>query len=261
MSSSSDLQQTEAYRQREAASPSVPRLAHTACTANGIYLVALLLLLDIALVLLRRRLGHMQNYHFIPLNLFLASVPYGVSLCVAALHHYAPRRGWLRAPYALLLLPLYGLWLLFLPNAPYLLTDVVHLEDKTTAQIWYDTTMLATYAVTGYVLAIVSLALMHRPVRDLLGWRLGWLFVVVSLFLAGFGVHLGRAQRYNSSDMLAHPKTVLADAVDRLAHPYQHPHTMFDALYYAAILLVGYLAFLALRSKQTRAIILHGWDA
>ena len=160
--------------------------------------------------------------------------------------------------YAWLAVPLYVPWLLFLPNAPYLLTDFVHLRDKLTIQVWYDTAMLAAYAVSGYMLAIVSLALMHRPVRQALGWRAGWVFVVVSLFLTGLGVHLGRAQRFNSWDVLARTRPVVAAALDRVLHPLNHPHTMCDALYYTALLLVGYIAYLALSSKETRAAIVKG---
>lgn len=231
---------------------SAASLASQRATATtGLYLIAGLCLLDVALVLVRRHFGHMQNYHFIPWNLLLACVPYGVSLCVSMLRRAAPRHGWL-------VVPLYGPWLLFLPNAPYLLTDFVHLQDKLTIQVWYDTAMLATYAVTGYMLAIVSLALMHRPVRQALGWRVGWVFVVVSLFLAGLGVHLGRAQRFNSWDILAHTRPVVTAALDRLLHPLNHPHTMFDALYYLGLLLVGYGAFLALSRKETLLLILQG---
>lgn len=221
------------------------------------YLIVLLLMIDSAFVLVRRHFGHMQNYHFIPWNLFLATVPYGVSLCTAAVHHALVRRGGLLAHVGCLL-PLYAIWLLFLPNAPYLMTDFIHLEEKTPLQIWYDSTMLATYAVTGYALAIMSLAIMHRPVRALLGWRIGWLFTIVCCFLAGIGVHLGRVQRYNSWDALSQSKAVLADALDRLLHLYNHPHTTFDALYYGSLLFVGYLAFLALSSAETRAILLKG---
>jgi uncharacterized membrane protein len=141
------------------------------------------------------------------------------------------------------------------------MTDFIHLEDKTTLQVWYDTIMLATYALTGYALAIVSLAIMHRPVRAILGWRVGWLFVIVCCFLTGIGVHLGRAERYNSWQVLSRSKAVLADALDRLVHLYDHPHTTSDALYYGSLLLVGYVAYLALSSAEVRAIILKGRDA
>jgi len=245
--------QTDAYRHQSASARGL-RALHRAFVANGVYLMALLLVLDAVLVVVRRHVAHRQSYPFIPWNLFLACVPYGVSLCAALLQHVAPRRPWL-------LPPLYGLWLLFLPNAPYLLTDFIHLQDNATLQIWYDTTLLTTYAVTGYMLALVSLSLMHRLVRDALGWGAGWLFVVGSLVLAGIGVHLGRVQRYNSWDVVTHPRAMMADIVLPLFHPFMHPHTTFNALYYATILLVGYVAFLALQSKDARSIIVRGHNA
>jgi uncharacterized membrane protein len=193
----------------------------------------------------------MQNYHFIPWNLFLAMIPYGVSLCVALFYRAAPRLWWLA-------LPAYGLWLLFLPNAPYLLTDFAHFVPQTPKQIWYDTTMLSVYALTGCVLAITSLALMHRPVRDMMGWRVGWLFVIVTLYLAGVGVHLGRVQRFNSWDVLSQTRALLSELVDRLLRPYLHPHTVFEAIYYATILLAGYLVYLVLCDKKARSLIFGG---
>ena len=247
-----DLRQTAASRHQSAAVQAL-RAVHCICVADGLYLIGLLLVLDAVLVVVRRHVAHGPGYPFIPWNLFWACVPYGVSLCVALLHRAAPRRHW---P----LLPLAGLWLLFLPNAPYLLTDFIHLQDRATLQIWYDTTLLTTYAVTGYLLALVSLSLMHRLVRDLFGWRVGWLFVGVSLVLAGIGVHLGRVQRYNSWDILTHPHTMMTDIVTPLFHPFLHPHTTFNALYYATLLLVGYVAFLALRSTEARALIVKGHD-
>ncbi len=109
-------------------------------------------------------------------------------------------------------------------------------------------------------LALVSLDIMHRLVRDRLGWRVGWAFVLASLILAGIGIHLGRVQRYNSWDVATHPRALLEDILVPLVHPLMHPHTAFDALRYTTILLVGYVAFLALRSKQARALIITGRD-
>ncbi len=122
------------------------RALHRVFVADGVYLIALLLALDSVLALVQEHVGQTQDYASTPWNLFLACVPYGVSLCAAALHRRASRRAWLA-------LPLFGLWLLFLPNAPYLLTDFIHLCDNATAQIWFDTTLLTTYALTGSMLS------------------------------------------------------------------------------------------------------------
>jgi len=227
------------------------RSIHRIFVDYGLYLLALLFSIDIALVLIRSRVGHMQNYLFIPWNLFLACVPYAVSLCAAIVHRAFPRSWWL-------LLPLFPVWLLFLPNAPYLISDFVHLGSSSDLQVWYDSAMLATYAVTGCTLAILSLDTMHRITRSFLGWRVGWLFVVVTLFLTGIGVHLGRVQRYNSWDILLNTEELVAEVIDRTIHLYDHPHTTYDALYYGLLLMMSYVSFLAIRDKTTRAIILRG---
>jgi len=143
MSPHIDPRHTDTYRLRSTRSVEL-RALHRVFVADSVYLIVLLLALDGALALVRGRVGQTQGYPFIPWNLFLACVPYGVSLCAAAFHRRFPRRAWT-------LLPLFGLWLLFLPNAPYLLTDFIHLRDNTTAQIWFDTTLLAIYALTGYM--------------------------------------------------------------------------------------------------------------
>ncbi len=73
-------------------------------------------------------------------------------------------------------------------------------------------------------------------------------------------IHLGRVQRYNSWDEATHPRALLEDILISLVHPFMHPHTAFAALRYATILLVGYIAFLALRGKEARAIVVTGRD-
>jgi uncharacterized membrane protein len=252
-----DLRQTTAYHY-QAAPPSAMRTLHRIGVDTGLYLVTLLLLIDATLVLIRHHYAHMESYYFLRWNLLLAIVPYGVSLCTAVLYGAIPWRSWMRLLCALVLLPLYLLWLIFLPNAPYLLTDFIHLESRTPLQLWFDTALLSIYGVTGYTLAITSLAIMYRPVRAFLGWRIGWIFVIICCFLAGIGVHLGRIERYNSTDMFSQSRAVLTDVVDRLLHLYDHRATTFDGLSYGAVLLIGYVAFLALSRKYVRTLLLKG---
>ncbi len=73
-------------------------------------------------------------------------------------------------------------------------------------------------------------------------------------------IYLGRVQRYNSWDVATHPRALLADILVPLFNPFMHPYTAFAALRYATILLVGYIVFLALRGKETRAIVVTGRD-
>lgn len=73
-------------------------------------------------------------------------------------------------------------------------------------------------------------------------------------------IHLGRVQRYTSWDVATHPQALLEDILVPLFNPFMHPHTAFAALRYATILLVGYIAFLALRGKEARAIVVTERD-
>jgi uncharacterized membrane protein len=221
--------------------------------ADGLYAIGLLFLLDAVLVGSRARVIHIWGYDFIWVNLILAAVPYGSSLCADLLFRLMPRRGrWIQF-LNVLLLPLFVFWLLFLPNAPYTLTDFRHLEHWTRLQIVYDTVMLGTYAVTGYALGIVSLIIMRRMVFAAFGGRAGRVFVLVCCFLSGIGVHLGRTLRYNSWDVFSQATAILGTVLDRLLHLYDHPYTLFDGLYYGVLLLVGYAVVVALGSQVRRA--------
>ena len=79
----------------------------------------------LAIGLLTARLFHSgdPNYIFLVWNLALAWIPYMSSIGVAALQRCFPKQWWL--------LPLpSALWLLFFPNAPYIVTDFWHLQER-----------------------------------------------------------------------------------------------------------------------------------
>ena len=115
------------------------------------------------------------------------------------------------------------LWLLFFPNAPYLLTDFIHLSESPSAPLWYDALMLASFAWTGLVLAFASLYLMQMIWQRAVGPAVAWLGVVAALLLASFGVYLGRFLGFNSWDALVRPRGVVDVIRTDLENPFQHP--------------------------------------
>ncbi len=141
-------------------------------------------------------------YRFLIWNLTLAWVPF--VLAVAA---YARASRRIDALVWVLLVP----WLLFFPNAPYLLTDFIHL-DEGPAPLWYDALMLSAFAWTGLMLGFGSLYLVQAILRRAFGARVAWAGVLGALGLASFGVYIGRFIRFNSWDALLHPIAV-ADVV------------------------------------------------
>jgi uncharacterized membrane protein len=61
--------------------------------------------------------------------------------------------------------------------------------------------------------------------------------------LSGLGVYIGRFRRWNSWDLLLHPRAVLADTLTQLAHPLSQPLPYQVSLVFSALLLVSYLTF------------------
>jgi uncharacterized membrane protein len=183
---------------------------------------------------------------YLPWNLFLAWVPLGFALLARGLASSTPRRTWL------LMLAGAG-WLLFFPNAPYILTDLMHLarvRPGSAAPLWYDLLLHLTVAMTGLFVGFASLALMQGLVTRTCGKLAGWAFAVVSLALSGFGIYLGRFLRWNSWDVLRAPVLLFTDIVDRLIHPLSNPRAYGFSVVCFVFLLLTYLMCVSLPRLQ-----------
>ena len=172
-------------------------------------------------------------FTFLTWNLFLAWVPFGLSLCVAAVH----ARGGPRP-----LLWVFGAgWLLFLPNAPYILTDFIHLGRIGGAPLWFDAALIGAFAAAGLALGLASLLVVHHVVEARAGRVVGWTVAVSSLVLSAIGVYLGRFPRFNSWDVLTDPHGLLAVVRRRLADPLGNPFLLQFGLLMSILLLGSYL--------------------
>ncbi|MBA2332644.1 MAG: DUF1361 domain-containing protein [Actinobacteria bacterium] len=159
--------------------------------------LALLSLFSLALVWARYVYSGEPRFGWVFWNLLLAWIPFGVAVVVYDRHRAGAR--------PTTLLPLGALWLLFLPNAPYIVTDFKHLAAGDTVPLWFDIVVIAAPAWTGLLLGFLSLYLVHAVMRELAGVAAGWLVAIGSLGLASFGVYLGRVLRWNSWDLLTDP--------------------------------------------------------
>jgi len=170
----------------------------------------------LCVALVEYRIHHTGNslYQFLVWNLFLAWVPLGIAL---AAFHRARRR------VDIVVGGLLVLWLLFFPNAPYIVTDFVQLERTADAPYWYDAGTVLAFAWTGVLLGFASLFLVQTVVRQWRGVVAGWVFAAVALALGSLGIYLGRFLRLNSWDALEHPSVLprIVHAVARDPFAYQ----------------------------------------
>jgi uncharacterized membrane protein len=201
----------------------------------GLVLASLLTATTVALVA-RIAVETGQNSHaFLLWNLVLAWVPllFGLALEWRRRH----RLGGLAS------LLLGTGWLLFLPNAPYLVTDFLHLGHNPALGLPLDLTTLLAAAACGVLVGFLSLALVQRSIGERLGSRLGWTLVVVALALTSFGIYLGRILRLNSWDVLTRPRLLAHEIAPRLSDPLAHPHMLTGMAVVTVGLLVAYLVF------------------
>jgi uncharacterized membrane protein len=159
----------------------------------------------VALVLLRFAESGSTKFGGLIWNLFLAWIPFVLAVVV----YDRWRRHGARAT----LLVLGALWLLFFPNAPYIVTDFVHLERTADSPYWYDAVTVSAFAWTGLLLGFASLFLMQTVVRQWRGVVSGWVFATIALALGSLGIYLGRFLRLNSWDAVEHPSVL-----PRIAH-------------------------------------------
>ncbi|SDL95682.1 Uncharacterized membrane protein [Catalinimonas alkaloidigena] len=206
----------------------------TGLTANAAYrplirLLALMSFLCVGQLALRVLWTWNDDFAFFSWNLLLAWVPLG---CVYLLRF---REGLARWKVAALM----GAWLLFLPNAPYLITDLLHLRHWPAVFSIVDELMVFAFALTGLLVGWLSMFLMHELAIRSWGEPWSWAFVAGVSVLTGFGVYLGRVQRWNSWDIVTRPLSLVWRAGGSLDDLTTWVLTVLMAL----IFFIGYLFF------------------
>jgi uncharacterized membrane protein len=184
----------------------------------------------VALVVFRKLAAGVAEYPNLIWDLFLAWTPLLFAVLLAA--SYTRRRSAIE-------LGAVGLaWLLFLPNAPYLVTDFIYVGG---AHRVYDALLVGSFATTGLALGFVSLLLVQNVVTQARGARLGWAVAFGALFSASIGVYLGRVLRFNSWDAIQQPHRIWDVVQRRMADPLGNPELIAFVIAFCIFLALVYV--------------------
>lgn len=176
---------------------------------------------------------------FLVWNLFLAWMPLVFALVFAVVRSRA----------ALLLVC--ACWLAFLPNAPYLVTDLIHLSGHD--ELWRRVLQFGFAAWTGTLLGVVSLRIVHVEVERRFGSIAGWSLVAISTGLCAIGVVIGRFQRWNSWDLVTSPGVVATSTFEWVRSPIANVRSTGVAVAVAAFFGLAYVTIWALDGLQRTA--------
>jgi uncharacterized membrane protein len=199
---------------------------------------AILSLFVLAMIVFRVFYTGTSEHVGIAWNLLLAWIPFALALVV-----YDRSRSNVMTP---TLAAVGALWLLFLPNAPYIVTDLKHVGRGGDVLVLYDVLLLSAAAWTGLLLGLTSLFLMHAVARRMVGAVNAWVLVVGALTLSSFGIYLGRVQRWNSWDVFVRPGSRFGDIANGVLHPLSHPRPLAATILFTSFLLASYLVFYSL---------------
>ena len=167
-------------------------------------------ILSFLLLKYRIHITHSYFYLFLIWNLFLAFVPLGLTTYLSEnINKYS----------VLLIFPI---WLLFLPNAPYIVTDLIHLNQYSKMGFWYDFVLISSFASAGLLAYFESIKQMDLILKQYLDTKTVQILFVFIAFLNGFGIYLGRFLRWNSWDIIHKPNALFLAIYSLIRHPIAH---------------------------------------
>jgi len=205
--------------------------------------VGLLILFSSLMLLIRIIHTDSVGYVFLWWNLFLALLPVGAAYLFDS---YVRKRGL----YSLLSFFFLINWLLFFPNAPYLITDLIHLADDVSGvPLWYDALMLFSFAFTGVFSGFLSLVYVYRALKGAVRSSRLILFVPGICMLSGYGIYLGRELRWNSWDMFTRPHMVAGDIYSNISDPAAWSMTVLFSVF---LFLLWYIMSFFFNSENAR---------
>jgi uncharacterized membrane protein len=192
-----------------------------------------LLLLSIAfsmsLLLVRFVYSNTMDYRFYGWNTFLAAIPYLMSTQLLKLR----KLGFTAVVFL-------GTWLLFFPNAPYMITDLFHYEERPEVPYWYDLMLVMSAAWNGLILGMTSLMNVEIFLARHLKKRWVIMCVFVSLLLCGYGVFIGRFFRFNSWNILTAPRDLAYSSAKHVLRWQQYQKLWAFTILFSVLLTIIY---------------------
>ncbi len=153
-------------------------------------------LLILAMSLNIARVFLFNNYTFIYLfwNIFLAFVPFFIS---SFLFIYTNKEKIIKPIFVIGFI----IWLVFLPNAPYVVTDFIHLGRIAGVPVMYDLFVIFSAATVSLFIGLHSIYQIERIFLLKFSQKITNIIILIVILLASFGVYLGRFLRFNSWDL------------------------------------------------------------
>ncbi|MEL4898511.1 DUF1361 domain-containing protein [Crocosphaera sp. Alani8] len=188
---------------------------------------------------MRSRLYEGRFYQPFLLNLILAWVPLVLSVVADIIFwQNGLHENWIT-------LVLLGMWFAFFPNSIYLITEVHHFRDRfadhSREPFWFDNIEILSLVSVGLLIGSHSLVIIHFLLRNHFSNSLSWITVISYVFLANFGIYIGRYWRFNSWDIFRRPFSLFKQIFRELSSCSQAKVLIIYIILFSFFILMFYL--------------------
>ena len=205
-------------------------------------LVTVALIFSVILLMARIKLNKSFFYLFLIWNVFLAIIPFAITMYLNSKQNISTFK----------LIVWLIIWLAFLPNAPYIVTDLIHIKTGNNTLLWLDILVVLSFALSGLFLFYLSIIDMQNLVKSKFEKIPIVTLTFGILFLCGFGVYLGRFLRYNSWEIISNPQVLISDVFNILISPFQHYEAWLFTIGFGTFLAVGFWLFRNLNTLENQ---------
>jgi len=198
--------------------------------------VTILLSLAVVLNLARISIYNSTAHIYILWNMFLAFLPLVVSLILIMYEN--------KKQLTKLRLIIGGVvWLLLIPNAPYIVTDLIHIGVGRTVPVLFDAFVLFSSALVGLVMGMYSIFHIEKILLARYGKKATSYMVTIIILLISFGVYLGRFLRWNSWDVFINPMSLFEDVKEAIVYPASHNAVFIYTGLFFIFIFMSYMAW------------------
>jgi len=198
--------------------------------------VSYLLVLAVFLNILRIVLFGSFSFSYMIWNIALAFVPFLIS---SILLIYTTKENIIKPFFIIGFI----LWFFFLPNAPYVITDFIHLGRVHAVPVMYDIFLLFASGFVSLIMGLYSLSHMEKILLLKFSNKVTNIIIFFTIFFTSFGIYLGRYLRFNSWDLFISQNSLFTSVWRIFTQSGGYTNVYSYTLLFFIFIYVSYLSF------------------
>lgn len=164
--------------------------------------IIILTILAVVLNILRVIIWGKMSLIYILWNILLAFIPFLISFILLSLSKEKKLS-------KIIFIIGFIIWMLFIPNAPYIVTDFIHLGEIHSVPMIYDVFLIFSSASVGLMLGFHSFFHIEQIIKTKYSPRFTSLIMGLIMIIISFGIYLGRFMRFNSWDVFVNHTSLI----------------------------------------------------